>query len=317
MEGGEFGLPGGSYIYMACKNRRERVARLASSQQGRITVRQLHELGVTPGSVQRWIADGYLIRVLPAVYAVGHMGPNRKAELWAAVLYAGPGAALSHATAAAQLGLLDIEPTIVEVSTPRDVRTVRGVLVYRRPQLTREFRDGLPITPAAQTIVDLAAVRDARIVRRALAQLDYRRQLDVNAVRAVCQRGRRGSARLREALASYEPKLAYANGRLEEEFLEWCGRCNLPAPLVNARVHGFMVDAYWPDAGLVVELDGYSNHATPAQRRRDYARDLQLRGHGLTVLRYDWELFRTRKAEVRAEIANRVSVGDQSGRSRS
>jgi very-short-patch-repair endonuclease len=51
-----------------------------------------------------------------------------------------------------------------------------------------------------------------------------------------------------------------------------------------------MVDAYFPDQGLVVELDGDANHRTGAQRRRDRRNEMILRGLGLEVLHYDWAL---------------------------
>lgn len=41
---------------------------------------------------------------------------------------------------------------------------------------------------------------------------------------------------------------------------------------------------------MVVELDGGDNHSSRAQIRRDRANELTLRGHGLVVLRYDWDL---------------------------
>ena len=54
-----------------------------------------------------WVRSGYLLKVAKRVYAVGHLGPSRAADLWTAVLYAGPGAALSHVTAAHWRDLAD------------------------------------------------------------------------------------------------------------------------------------------------------------------------------------------------------------------
>jgi Protein of unknown function (DUF559) len=161
---------------------------------------------------------------------------------------------------------------------------------------------GIPVTSNPRTVVDLAATEDVRLVRRALANLDYRGQLDYGALRAACVNGRPGSHALRNALAAHEPRLAYANGALEEMFLELCERWRIPLPRLNVHVHGILVDAYWPDARLVVELDGHANHSSPAQRRRDRRRDLDLRGHGVTVLRYDWDLLRKEQRTVRRDI---------------
>jgi hypothetical protein len=43
-------------------------------------------------------------------------------------------------------------------------------------------------------------------------------------------------------------------------FLELSERHALPIPLVNIRVEGLLVDAFWPANRLVVELDGAGAH---------------------------------------------------------
>jgi hypothetical protein len=129
-------------------------------------------------------------------------------------------------------------------------------------------------------------------VRKALARLDYRHQLNVGGLQSMCGQGKMGSKLLLQALAIHQPRLARTNGPLEYDFFAWCERWNVPLPLVNVRLHGILVDAWWPDRGVVVELDGKDNHSSPAQIRRERANDLALRGHGLVVLRYDWDLLR-------------------------
>jgi hypothetical protein len=78
---------------------RKRVMRIADLQWGRISRRQLHDVGASQGRIARWVRDGYLRQVLPHVYALGHIADSVEADLIAAILYAGPGAMLSHATA--------------------------------------------------------------------------------------------------------------------------------------------------------------------------------------------------------------------------
>jgi very-short-patch-repair endonuclease len=85
------------------------------------------------------------------------------------------------------------------------------------------------------------------------------------------------------------PQLARTNSPLENDFLLWCERRNVPLPEVNVRVHGVLVDAYWAKQRLVVELDGGDNHSSPAQVRTDRANELTLRRHGLRVRRYSWD----------------------------
>jgi hypothetical protein len=282
--------------------RKERVAELASRQHGRVTWAQLVQLDLDQATLGKWSHSGYLTRVLPRVYAVGYRAPAREAELWAAVLYAGPEAMLSHATAACWHELIEYPPATVEVSSPRDIDSQRGVRVYGRRSLARMVYKGIPVTSIPQTMLDLAAVAEPRLVRKALARLDFRKQLDVSVLERVCGHGKPGSKTLRQALATHQPQLAFANGRFEENFILFCERWKIPMPVFNVRVHGVLVDAYWAQPGLVVELDGADAHSSAAQRHRDKSNDLTLRRHGLAVLRYDWKLVVKRQTLVRDDV---------------
>src|SRR5436305_12737750 len=100
-----------------------RVGAAAGRQRGRIAWYQLAALGVDRKTINRWVKQGYLHRVLPHVYAVGHDAPSVEGDLAAAVLYAGPGAMLSHATAVWWWGLIEKQPHTIHVSTPRKCRS--------------------------------------------------------------------------------------------------------------------------------------------------------------------------------------------------
>jgi hypothetical protein len=264
-------------------------------------------LGVSRSTTNAWVQTGYLTRVLPRVYAIGHTAPSREADLWAAILQAGPGAMLSHGTAAHWRGLINFPPRVIEVSTPRKIKSTKGVRVHGRRNIERHFHNHLPVTSIGQTMLDLAATSELRLVRKALADLDYTHQLDIQALQAICRQGRPGSTRLHRALNDHQPQLAHTNGRLEEDFLHFCERYEIPIPKFNATIHGITVDAYWPAGNLVVELDGHDNHSSKAQLRRDKRRDLTLRGHGVDVHRYDWALLQDRPREVRDEILARLT----------
>ncbi|MGH2902020.1 MAG: hypothetical protein ACRDK7_00265, partial [Solirubrobacteraceae bacterium] len=160
------------------------------------------ELGFTQAA-GRWTKTGYLTRVLPRVYAVGHTAPSREADLWAAVLYAGPGAQLCHASGAHHRGLIIYPPDVIHVSTPRSkVKSIPGVIhVHVGRELARATHNGIPTTTVAQTVLDLAAEpREFKLVRRALAVLDYQDALDLRALEEICGKGRPGSRALRKAL---------------------------------------------------------------------------------------------------------------------
>ncbi len=295
---------------MTTLGREERLAAVLRRQHGRISRAQLSLSGVPNGTVAGWTKSGYLTRVLPRVYAVGHTAPSQEADLWAAVLHAGPGAMLSHASAAHHRGWIDYPPRVIQVSTARaKIKSIPGVVqVHPRRELVRASHDGIPTTTIAQTVLDLAATQDRRLVGRALAVLDFRNQLDIPALEAICGSGKPGSSSLHQALAQHQPALAYTNGKLERSFLRLCERFELPIPKLNPRVCGEVVDAYWPEHGLVVEVDGLQNHSSPAQLRKDRRKELKLRAHGLVVVRYDWDLVTRAPEEVYCDLQRQLAA---------
>src|SRR5579872_3224361 len=130
------------------------VRQLADRQAGRVSVAQLGALGIESWLIARWMDGGRLHQVLPRVYAVGHLAPSVEADLTAAVLYAGPGAMLSHATALWWRGLLDRQPWPIEVSTPRRCGSHDGVKVHGRRNCRREWHKRLPATTIEQAVLD-------------------------------------------------------------------------------------------------------------------------------------------------------------------
>ena len=285
-------------------------------QYGRVTRAQLVTLGVPGSRITRWGKAGYLTRVLPKVYAVGHTAPSRASDLWAAVLYAGPGAMLSHSSAAHHRGLIIYAPDVIHVSTPREkVKSIRGVVtVHAQRERARSSHQGIPTTTNEQTVLDLAADPEgSKLVRRALAVLEYRNELDLVALDAICGKGRAGSRALREALEIHRPELAYTNGELEDAFLHLCERFGLQIPQCNRWMYGFPVDAYWPDQNLIAEVDGLDAHFKPGQLRKDRRKELTLRKHGHAVVRYDWTLVKNASVEVYEDLV-RLGVPTEPGK---
>jgi hypothetical protein len=110
---------------------------------------------------------------------VGHRAPSVEADLWAAVLYAGPGAMLSHATALWWRGLLDKQPWPLQVTTPRRCRSVGGIRIDGRRSCERILHKRLPATSLEQALLDFAAVAPPERLRHVLANADYHNVLDI------------------------------------------------------------------------------------------------------------------------------------------
>jgi hypothetical protein len=290
---------------------REPVARVAARQFGRISWAQVVALGVDRRTIHNWIVESYLHRVLPGVYAVGHRARTTEADLMSAVLYAGPGAMLSHATAAWWVGLADSRPYMIDVSTPRRCRSLPGIRVHGRRSIKRSSHKNVPVTPFPQTMVDYATRAPLSDVRRALAKADFGGGLDVAAIEAECRSGRRGVVKLRLALRNHQPQLARANSGLEIVFFELCERDHLPLPELNADIAGWEVDALWRGHRLAVELDGPGNHSSSGALRRDRRKELALRAANLTVLRYSDDQVNYHSAAVMAEVRETLSRADR------
>ena len=278
----------------------------AEHQAGQIHLDQLRALGLLPGRIRSWSERGRLIRVCPRVYAVGYVRTDLAARRWAALLYAGPGAYLTGMSAAHLLGLINHPPNTIVVATPHRRGPVPGLTILPRRPPHRVLYGGFPVAPLPELMLQLAAEAGFNLVRKALANLDFRRQLTTEtlaALRAVCGRGRRGAATLRRALEHHLPQLAHTNSPLEDDFVILLDAHHLRMPRLNVWLHGVLVDAYWPELKLVVELDGEGNHGTAAQLRRDGSRAERLRAHGLTVLRFTGPEVRQHSAATLARLA--------------
>lgn len=278
------------------------MGRLAAKQRGGVARRQLLLIGIPRTTIDGWVRDGFLLPVLPGVYAVGHRAPSVEADLAAAVLYAWPGAMLSHATAAWWHGLLPEGPVRTDVSTPRRPVKRPGILLHTDRALPRIWHLGLPVTTIAQTLLDFAAVAPMRRLRFVLANADYAGKLDLEEVVAVLGRGRPGSAALWCALESHEPRLARTRSDLERSFLALCERFGIPLPETNVYVEGWLVDAVWREAKVVVELDGLRAHRTRAQLDRDHERDLAMRRAGFICMRYGGRQIEGMAESVAADV---------------
>jgi hypothetical protein len=283
------------------QNAKVRVGVLAGRQVGRVTTAQLGFLGVSKQLASYWSASRYLFPQLPHVFAVGHPGRTEASDLFSAVLYAGPNAALSGLTAALWRGLVKWRTApAIEVSTPRRCRSLpanhpgnhlnRPVAVRDRRDLPRTDYHGIPTTTAPQIALDLATTKDVQLVRFALAQMDFMRILDFANLERLTGRGVPGSQTLREAIERHQPLLARARSPFEIRLIRVCELTGIPLPDINGEIRrGITPDAIWWDEMVIVECDGEGNHGTWGQRRRDAGKDLILRGLGFLVIRYTYD----------------------------
>jgi very-short-patch-repair endonuclease len=227
-------------------------------------------------------------------------------ELVAALLAAGPGAVLSHATAAWWWGLIERQPRVIELSVPSQRRCPPDLRLYRRQNLHPTTHRRFPVTPPIQTLLDFASGATVEQVRRALAEGEYARRIDVALIPQVLGRGRPGSATLGRALKAYQPQLARTRSELERAFIALCESAQIPVPEFNTYLCGYLVDALWREQRVAVELDGQDGHHTAAQLERDHERDLVLRQNHYDTRRYTWNQTTRKRAQVIADLPKSV-----------
>jgi len=109
-------------------------AAVAATQHALITLDQLVELKVTRHQREHLLASGAIVRVRHEVYRLNGAPSTWQARIAAAQLAAGPGAVVSHRSAAALYGLDGFDhQRVVHLSVPasRSPRKAPGVLYHR------------------------------------------------------------------------------------------------------------------------------------------------------------------------------------------
>lgn len=266
------------------------VAELAKRQHGVVSVRQLAALGLGRGAVHARVKAGRLHRIHAGVHAVGHARLSLRGRWMAAVLALGRGALLSHRDGAALLDLRAVwdGPIDVTIDSSSGRRRRPGIAIHRaRLHLEdRTVRDGIPVASPSRTLLDLAEVVSPTQLQRAYERAARVKLLDVAAIERLLERsrGRRGVGVL-GALIGYDPAAAaQAKSELEVMFLDLIRKADLPVPQVNVLVEGLEVDAHWPDARLVIELDSWAFHGNRGAFERDHEKIGRLQVVGYRVL---------------------------------
>ncbi|MEQ0563951.1 hypothetical protein ABJI51_33135 [Amycolatopsis sp. NEAU-NG30] len=286
---------------------------LLAEQHGIISLQQLRAYGHSADAVSANLAAGRWQRVLPRVYATFTGPPARSAMLWAALLYGGPHAVLSHHTAAEEWQLLPVTDRPVEITVPYTSSAVsqRPLVIVHRSRALQHTTVGttLPRTRGPDTILDLAVsqqtARDATLL---IVDLVSRSPIPLQAV-LDCVRLRppyRYRTAIRRGLDLVGNGLMSA---LEVEYLELVEEQHgLPR---GDRQTPFVVDGktLWEDvtydihgAAVTVRLDGRATHATGGVAFRDRRRDNAAELAGRARLVYGWRDVHVSPCAVAAEV---------------
>jgi very-short-patch-repair endonuclease len=127
-------------------------------------------------------------------------------------------------------------------------------------------------------VLDFAETASAQRLRRALETAERLERIDGRALQDLMVRshGRRGVKALNEALAAMNGSAPWTQSELEDRFLALIREANLPEPLCNVLVEGYLVDCWWPRQRVVAEIDGFQFHKSRAAFERDRREDTTL-----------------------------------------
>ena len=254
------------------------------AQSGVVDQTQARQAGFSKRAVAYRVKSGKWRRMHRGVY-VTFTGPTqREARLWAAVRRAGPGAMLSHETAAELHHLIDkpaakIHITVPAKRRPAQHRPIPGVVIHRSdqslPARLPEWR--LPRTRIEDTVLDLVA--KAGTFEEAYSWIS--RALSKGLVtehmlrRALAARTRiRWHTLLDEAIADADGGVHFP---LERRYATSVERAHgLPQAqrqarrTINGKTH--YKDNWYAEYRVCVELDGITYHP-PEQTLLDKRRD--------------------------------------------
>jgi very-short-patch-repair endonuclease len=304
---------------------RRKLNRVARRHHGIVTREDLEALGLTSHTIE-WALDTHQLVVLfPGVYRVAGapdtwhgraLAAQRRVERQLRRLDAEnrrPALVVVGGAAAAHLHALrghGRAPKLLVVTSRRS--RSRAVAVGLRPSLTDADVievSRIPTTSVPWSAVEVAGPADVEERRDLLSHLVGtgkvgRGQLLGAAHRADGVAGRQHV--VAELLAMAGPVDHYRSNT-EKVVAQACRDLDLPEPAVNHEVAttsgaAHELDLAWPNALLDVEVDG-PHHLVPSQRRRDRARDRDLRADGWEVARFPVEEVDEDPADVAQRIA--------------
>jgi very-short-patch-repair endonuclease len=286
-----------------------KIAEIARRQHGVISHRQLRSLGLGRGAITWRLQRGRLHRLFQGVYAVGHLNMSQRGWWMAAALSAGGDAVLSHRSAAGLWLLRPVPSGRIEVTTPRRLKSRRGLRFHSAtlPEDEITTEGGIPVTEPSRTIFDLAAATDRHNVELALRQANHHRLTSRISLPDLLLRypGYRGTATIKDVLG------VKATGRtkspLEERFLRFLHRARLPRPELNVWLDVGLdklleIDCVWRAQRVALELDSRQAHETPEAFQDDRRRDRALTVAGWRPVRVTDRQLKTQPKEVERDL---------------
>jgi very-short-patch-repair endonuclease len=262
------------------------------------------------------ITAGLLVPAHRGVYTFALHTPTELGDETAALLACREGAVLSHHSAAV---VWEVWPSdkqsdghahITVPGGPAGRQT--GIHGHRSRRLTRKDvrrHRGLPVTSPARTLLDLAPALSARDLERLFDEFLVKRLIrPEHLVELLGRCGHHpGRGALRRFIEAYTDS-GFTRSEAERLFRDLIREARLPEPQTNVRLHGYEVDAYWPQHGLAVEIDGYAFHRSRSAFENDRRKSAHLQAEGIATMRVTWHQLKTERVPVAAAVARALGT---------
>lgn len=287
------------------------LSELMKRQHGVITRSQALSCGLTNDMISRRArSGGQWQRLLPGVYLTVTGTPTQDQLDTAALLYAGPGSVLTGAAALRRHGVRAPSSKTIDVLIPAKRRRASSAFVTIR--LTTRLPEHVcylgPVLFAlpARAVADAAHwLGDLVSVRSTVAAAVQTRLCTIEQLVAELRSGPvQGSAFFRAALAEVVDGIRSSR---EAEMKDLIKRGQLPTPLFNARLFCgdeliAVADAWWPQAGVVAEVDSKEWHLSPEQWEDTMRRHARMTALGILVLHFTPRQIRSEPDQVLSAI---------------
>jgi very-short-patch-repair endonuclease len=265
------------------------LARLAEARHGIFDVSDARTIGLSLRQCEYRIRAGLWIQVFEGVFRLPGSILSTRGRLAAICRVVRFDAAVSHRSAALIWDLPGARDDVVEITSRHRLRAQRRGIVGHESRALREVdrteEDGIRVTTAARTVLDLGAVCGSAVVEMALDRA-LRRKLTTFAemqelLAAVGKRGRAGVGVLRKILDARDPDQAPTESEMETMLRRVLRRHGLPDPVPQYVIRdrgGFVarVDFAYPAQRIAIEYDSLEHHLGTRAHLRDNARRLRI-----------------------------------------
>ena len=245
----------------------------AKKQFGLVTRSDALALKLKEKQLERLVSSGKWKRLYPSVYQRADAPTHWPCPVWAAVLWAGDRAVVSHETAARWLDFKEVPVGPVHLTTTSTLGAHEGVIVHRARSLHPADvtkRRGIRLTDVPRTLLDWGGDLDEDRFEQRVDESLYRPLTTLQQLKWCIQRNKtrgRDGGRLFKVIVKNRLRYGQLESVLESEFERFLRKNDFPP-----AEHGHeviwndcwigKVDFAWPDKKVCVQTHGFAVHTT-------------------------------------------------------